>query len=149
MSNFCGAHRVPRAGERIDSARAALEVVALAMRQPPVEETLVLVLDEDRRGRAVVHVDDTTDPDAVVVVVERLSRSMAASGMLGALVVATVRPGGVPLLDDDDRWIEASELADEVGVELVEWFVIAGRSVWSDTWCPRDLLGEVPRWSRW
>jgi hypothetical protein len=148
MSQFCGAHRVPRAGERIESARPAIEVVALAMQHPPVAETVVLVLDEDHRGRCIVHVDGTADPDAVVMVVERLGASMAAVGMFGALVVATVRPGGVPLAGDVDRWIEASELAEEAGVELLEWFVIAGDvpSVWANTWCPRDLLGEVPRW---
>jgi hypothetical protein len=66
-------------------------------------------------------------------------------------VVATVRPGGGPQADDADRWLEASDIADDLGVELVEWFVIGGDrpSVAANASCPRDLLGEVPRWRTW
>ena len=35
-------------------------------------------------------------------------------------------PAGGPLDGDDERWLEASELADDVGVELLEWFVVSG-----------------------
>lgn len=66
MSKFCGAHRAPRAGiDVIDAAPAALAVVQLAMSTSPVAETIVLVLDEARRGRSVIVVDGTADPDAV------------------------------------------------------------------------------------
>ncbi len=34
-----------------------------------------------------------------------------------------------------------SDLTSAAGVELVEWFVIG-----DDIHCPRDLLGEPPRW---
>ena len=63
------------------------------------------------------------------------------TGRLGALVMATVRPGGGPLEDDGDRWLEMSDLTSAAGVELVEWFVIG-----DEIHCPRDLLGEPPRW---
>ena len=77
--------------------------------------------------------------------------SIAERGRGGCMVVATVRPGGGPEPGDEDRWLEASDLADELGVELVEWFVIGGDrpSVAANAVCPRDLLGEVPRWSTW
>jgi hypothetical protein len=152
MSSFCGAHRLPRAAiDPIDTARAALGVVDLAMRHPVVAETIVLVLDEDRRGRTIVVVDGTEDADAVVAVVERVGASITATGRPGGLVVATIRPHGGPLPGDDERWIEASDIADDLGVELVEWFVIGGDapSVPANAWCPRDLLGEVPRWATW
>lgn len=149
MSSFCGAHRVPRASiDPIDAPRAALAVVDLAMQHPPTAETIALVLDDDRRGRTIVVVDGTVEPDAVLDVVERVASSIAVTGRTGKLVLATVRPGGGPFPDDDDRWIEASELADDYGVELVEWFVIGGDrpTVGANATCPRDLLGEVPRW---
>ena len=44
----------------------------------------------------------------------------------GALVVASVRPHGRPLDADEDRWFEASDLAEDAGVELIEWFVLDG-----------------------
>jgi hypothetical protein len=149
MSMFCAAHRLPRAAiDPIDSAATALAVVELAMRRPLTAETIALVLDEDRRGRTVVVVDGTAEPDALLDVVDRVAGSIAATGRTGAIVVASVRPGGGPLDDDDERWLEASDLADDVGVELVEWFVITGvtPSVAARAWCPRDLLGESPRW---
>lgn len=149
MSNFCGVHRPPRAGiDPVDSAAAALAVIRLAIQRPLTSETVVLVLDGDYRGRTVVVVDGTAEPDAVLEVVERLADSVASSGQPGALVVASVRPGSGPLPDDGDRWLEASELAETVGVDLLEWFVIADDTGPLTAWCPRDLLGEPPRWRR-
>lgn len=149
MSQFCGAHRPPRACiDPVDTAPAALAVIDLAMRHPPTNETIVLVLDEDHRGRTVVVVDGTDDPDAVLEVVERLADSIVAAGRDGAIVLASVRPGSGALPDDGDRWLEASDLADAAGVELVEWFVIDGLAGAASAWCPRDLLGEPPRWPR-
>ena len=152
MSRFCGAHRLPRAAvDPIDSPRAALAVVDLALRRPLTHETIALVLDHDRRGRTIVVVDGTGEPDAVVDVVERVAESIAATGHPGSLVVATVRPGGGAEPGDEDRWLEASDLADSLGVELVEWFVIGGDrpTVAANASCPRDLLGEPPRWRTW
>jgi hypothetical protein len=147
VSQFCGVHRAPRAGiDPIDSPTAALAVIKLAMHLPLATETIALVLDADRRGRTVVVIDGTDEPDSVLEVVERLGDAIATSGRDGALVLASVRPGGRPLDDDGDRWLEASDLADELGVELVEWFVVADDTGPTTAWCPRDLLGEPPRW---
>ncbi len=148
MSMFCAAHRVPRAAiDPIESPSAALAVIDLAISRPLTDETIALVLDPDRRGRTVVIVDGTERPDALLDVVERLAACFDERG--GCLVLATIRPGGGPLPGDDDRWLEASDLADEFGVELVEWFVITGErpSAAAAAWCPRDLLGEPPRWA--
>ena len=149
MVQFCGAHRPPRAGiDPVESAPDALAIIQLAMHLPATDETIALVLDDDHRGRTVVVVDGTEDPDSVLDVVERLAGSIAEAGRPGSLVVASVRPGRGPLDDDGDRWLEASDLADDVGVDLVEWFVIGADrpSVAANAWCPRDLLGEAPRW---
>lgn len=147
MSQFCGVHRAPRAGiDPIDSQAAALAVIKLAIHLPLTAETIALVLDADHRGRTVVVVDRTEEPDSVLEVIERLGDAIATSGRDGALVLASVRPGGRPLNDDGDRWLEASELAEELGVELVEWFVVTDDIGRTNAWCPRDLLGESPRW---
>ena len=149
MSQFCGTHRAPRAGvDPVDSAPAALAVIQLAMRLPATSETIAVVLDEDLRGRTVVVVDGTDDPDSVVAVVERLADTIAVSGRDGALVVASIRPGRGPVPGDLDRWLEASEIAEDAGVDLLEWFVVDGLAGAGTAWCPRDLLGEPPRWPR-
>jgi hypothetical protein len=148
VSQFCGVHRVPRAGvDPIDSPATAVAVIKLAMHLPLAAETIALVLDADHRGRTVVIVDGTEDPDSVLEVTERLADAIATTGHAGALVLASVRPGGRPLADDGDRWLEASDLAEAVGVELIEWFVVADDTGRPTAWCPRDLLGEPPRWT--
>ena len=149
MSSFCSTHRAPRAAvDPIDSPRSALALVDLALRRPLAHETVAIVLDEDRRGRTIVVVDGTRQADSILDVVERVAESIAATGRPGSIVVASARPGGGPEPGDDDRWLEASDIADDLGVELVEWFVIGGDvpSVRANATCPRDLLGEPPRW---
>jgi hypothetical protein len=37
-----------------------------------------------------------------------------------------------------------SDVAEQVGVEVLEWFVIGNSG--RDVTCPRDQLGEPPRW---
>ncbi len=148
MSHFCGVHRLPRAGiDPVDSADAALAVIRLAVTRPMRSEVVVLVLDGDRRGRTVVIVDGTDEPDAVVEIVERLAESLVDAQGAAAIVVASVRPGGGQLDDDADRWLEASDAAEQAGVELLEWFVISDDLGPPTAWCPRDLLAEPPRWS--
>jgi hypothetical protein len=139
---FCSAHRPPRAGiDPIVSAESALAVIALAIERPPVAETIALLLDHERRGVCVTVVSGTIRPDDAVEVTECLATTGASTGRLGALVLATVRPGQSALDGDGDRWLEMSDLASAAGVELVEWFIIG-----ADIHCPRDLLGEPPRW---
>lgn len=136
--------RLPRAGlDTIADARTAFATLAMAVHRPLRSETIVLLLDEARRGRTIVVVTDTDDPDAVIEVVECITQGVGCEHF-GAIVVGTVRPdepAGRPPPGDVDRWLEMSEIASLAGVELLEWFVI-GRSVT----CPRDALGEAPRW---
>lgn len=140
-------HRLPRAGiDRISSHDTALLTLAMAITRPLRHETIVLLLDDQRRGIAVAVITDTRHPDDVVEVVECLTRPATHNGRLGAIIVASVRPGadatsGSGPDDDVDRWLELSEIAEASGVELLEWYVVG-----TDITCPRDLLGELPRW---
>ena len=139
-------HRLPRAGiDAIDCAETALLTLAMAIQQPLRAETVSLLLDDQRRGIAVAVVSGTHRADDVLEVVECFTRRAAHGGRIGAIIVASVRPDAVDEPDqseaDIDRWLEMSEIAEQAGVELLEWFVIAG-----DVTCPRDRLGEPPRW---
>ena len=150
MSQSCGPHRVPRGGvDRVADAADALAVIKMAMSSPGRAETIVVVLDPDHRGRSIAVVDGTDHDDAVLVVIERLSGALAAADAGGALVVATVRLGRGPDPGDADRWLDASDTAESTGIELLEWFIIEIGTVRGEpvVWCPRDLLGEAPRWS--
>jgi hypothetical protein len=145
-------HRLPRAGiDPIDSHDAALATVAMAAHRPLRPETIVVLLDDARRGIALVVVTDTHRADDVLEVVECLTRPTARSGRVGAIVVGTVRPGAdaSPGADGDDRlpdpdidrWLELTDIAERHAVQLLEWVVIG-----ADVQCPRDDLGEAPRW---
>ncbi len=135
--------RLPRAGiDPITSADAAFVTISMAVHRPLRDETIVALLDDARRGISLVVVGGTRDRDAVVDVVDCLLNLTRHGDRIGSLVVASVR------LDHDhaderdvDRWLEMSDLAEQFGIELLEWFVIA-----DDVSCPRDQLGEPPRW---
>lgn len=155
MSTPAVHHRLPRAGvDRISCAETALLMVAMAIQQPLRPETVTLLLDDQRRGIAVAVVSGTNHPDDVLEVVECFTRSATHGGRLGSIIVASVRPpvSDDPVTDntvsddaiiagDVDRWLELSDIAEQAGVELLEWFVVSG-----DVTCPRDRLGEPPRW---
>jgi len=135
--------RLPRAGiDPINDADTAFITVSMAVHRPLRHETIVALLDDARCGLGVVIVSETHNCDAVIEVVECLVDPTAHGGRVGALIVASVRPDrAAPDESDIDRWLEMSDLTEQAGIELLEWFVIA-----DDVSCPRDLLGESPRW---
>jgi hypothetical protein len=138
-------HRIPRAGlDPIGDATTALATVAAVVHRPFRHETIVLLLDAERRGIGVFVVTETEPPDAVLEVVEFAVHPAAHGGRVAAMIVASVRPGGdtgPEAAGDVDRWLEMSDIAEQAGVEVLEWFVV-GRGIS----CPRDRLGEPPRW---
>jgi len=142
MTHFCSGHRLPRAGiDPIDDSDLALDFL-LAMSDLNTPETVALLLDEQRRGITILHVTGNPDPDAMFLAIDTVIGSARTSDRAGAVILASIRPGGSDELDDLDRWIEASEQLEMAGLELIEWFVI-GRTVS----CPRTLVGDPPRWS--
>lgn len=135
-------HRLPRAGlDPIDDAASAFATIALAVHRPLRDETIVLALDESRCGSAIVIVSGTDRPDDVLDVVECITQGVHGE-QLGSIVVASVRSRRESSDGRDiDRWLEMSDIAALAGIELLEWFVVADSIT-----CPRDALGEAPRW---
>ena len=139
--------RLPQAKDPIRSSIEALAVVALAIHRPLEPETIGFFLDETGCSNTITVVSGTTDPDSVLTVAECLAVAGGRSPTLCGLVLATVRPGSglaVPatLPGDLDRWMEAAQITETHGIELIEWFIIGPAGV--D--CPRELLGEPERW---
>lgn len=114
----------------------------LTISHPLRHETIMMLLDHDRRGLAIVAVSDTVKASAVLDVVELFVSAPAHEGRVGSVVVASVRPGSPADSGDVDLWLEMTDIAERAGIELLEWTVFdeAGVSY------PRDLLGEPPRW---
>ncbi len=127
MSNACSIHRLPRAGiDPIDSEFMALSMLSLMIDAPMRSETVVMLLDHEHRGISLLVVSRTVPFDSLFDVLDVVIQSQHPE--LGAIVVATIRPPapGVPDLDEDDvdRWLEACEMVEDAGLELLEWFVI-------------------------
>jgi hypothetical protein len=122
----------------------ALHLLALAVSRPFEPETLCFVLDAHGVGGVVTVVSGTTTPESVLHVVEFMARAAQGVPRAVSLVAASVRPGGGVLPGDIDRWLEASDIAQQRGVTLLEWYVIGPGGFE----CPRDLLGEPERWPR-
>ncbi len=135
-------HPVPRGGiDPIRSAEDALAVLALAA--PYGHDTIVILLDADRRGTSVMVVTDTVDPGALFGVIDVCVAAASPDTPIAAMVVASSRPDGDLEPDDVHRWLEASDQCRAGGLELVEWFVL-GRS---GPKRPRELFGDPERWA--
>jgi hypothetical protein len=136
-------HPVPRGGiDPIRSADDALAVLALAA--PYGHDTIVILLDAERRGSSIMVVNDTVDRDALFGVIDACVAASAAHGApVEAMILASSRPDGDVEPADVHRWLEAGDQCRSGGIELIEWFVL-GRS---GPQCPRELFGEPERWA--
>jgi hypothetical protein len=136
----------PRLPLPVRSAADALELIALSMSRPPRSETIALIVDIGGFGTGVLIVAGTDDADDVLHVVERVTDAAETAGA-ASIVLATVRPAPADeqfaLADDDiDRWLEASDIAADHDIELLEWYVVGPSGIV----CPRETFGEPPRW---
>ncbi|MCU1503549.1 MAG: hypothetical protein JWM12_2903 [Ilumatobacteraceae bacterium] len=122
----------------------ALELLDLVISRPPCEETIAFLLDDAGYGSTLFVVAGTDQPEQVLDVAEQFASAGRLSGIHQSLVLATVRPHGGVEPGDVDRWLDASEITEQHGVQLIEWFVFGAHGFT----CPRDLLGEPERWRR-
>lgn len=130
------------AGAAITDSAAACAVLDQVRRRAPSAQIIVMLLGSDRRATGIVTVDGTGgDPDALLTVVEVMA-AVDRGATPHDLVVASIRASPRALADDSFRWVSASAIAADAGSELLEWFVVADGLAW----CPRDLVGEPPRW---
>ncbi len=128
-------HRTAARDLRITGADQALDVVRLAASEPRRPETVALLLDDGHVGRTCFVVDGTTNPDDVVEVARLVAEVAEREAVVHAVVLASIRLG-VPApderghdgarRDDLDRWLELLDLFDDIGVELLDWYVVAG-----------------------
>ena len=143
-SQHPGHHRFPRARiDPITDPGTALMLLRRMQAIPRRHETLVVLLDDAHRGFSIVTIDNTPRPDQAIDAVECFARpEIVRKNGLSALIIASDRtPDGSPDPTDTDRWFEMCEIAERVGVELVEWFLFC-----REVSCPRDLVGAPPRW---
>jgi hypothetical protein len=143
MSRSRRFHPVPRGG--IDPIRSADDALAvLALGAPYGHDTIVILLDGERRGSSIMVVKDTVDHDALFGVIDAcVAAGAAQDAPVAAMIVASSRPDGDVEPTDVHRWLEAGDQCRSGGIELIEWFVL-GRS---GPQCPRELFGDPERWA--
>lgn len=142
-SRFDNEPELPVAGvDRIEDAATALMLVDALASDPRSHQTLIVLLDDEHRGFSIVNIPSTVDNDSVLYAADHMAGVAHHLDEIGAVIIASFRPGGSDELDDVERWLTIDEQLNAVGVELIEWFVI-GTSVS----CPRALLGDAPRWA--
>ena len=141
--------RVPHARrDPIRTAADALAVVSLASASPPRWETIAFLLDSGYRGTGqFTVVSDTIDGDSVIRIAEVMGEVGALCSDAGDVdcafvVIASVRPGSGLEQPDAFRWYSASDIIDDRGLELIEWFVLGPNGVE----LPRELVGDPERW---
>ena len=101
-------HPVPRGG--IDPIRCAEDALAvLALAAPYGHDTIVILLDAERRGTSVTVVTDTIDRDALFRVIGICVAATQPDSTIEAMIVASSRPDGDVEPDDVHRWLEASD----------------------------------------
>lgn len=126
----------------VRSAAAATRLLRPLVEPPAAPHTLAFLLDHRWVGGLIVAVEHTHLPEHLLGVVEVMALAGARTPPMRSLVVATVRPDEGLRVGDGDLWLDASHTAQLHGVRLVEWFVVGPQGFQ----CPRDLLGEPPRW---
>jgi hypothetical protein len=107
-------------------------------------------------GGQVLIVEGAAHAAALVQAVELMACRHGKDPEIIGLVAASLRSGTGDQLDSDrpdtthsdaessdtDAWVRASDICDNWGLPLLEWFVVSGGMVSS----PRDRCGEPSRW---
>jgi hypothetical protein len=105
----------------------ALRIVLAAASDPPRAETIAVLLDGAHRGLSpCVVCDGASSARQVVELGELLVAVAVREPALGAVVLASARPGrGIELAADDEAafYDLRHDMAD-IGVDLLDWFLL-------------------------
>ena len=120
----------------------ALGVLFAAASRPRQAEHLALLLDHAHRGLGCLVI---VGGGSIRPVAELLVHLACQEGGLAALVLATVRPPGTPSVPGAAELVTFHDLReqfDELGIDLVDWFLLADRRAASLA----ELTDSQPRW---
>lgn len=113
----------------VRSAYDAMVVVKSAGRSLPPGTNQVVFLDSSGRFVDQWAVEDSDD--ALEFVVAATSEIVTSDAT--AAFIVSVRPGAVPEVGpgEEERWCALGEIAEDAGIDLLDWLVIAGTVVLS------------------
>ena len=152
MSRSARSHRrhrrsptLPGASIPLRSPDDALRVVLAAIAQPPEAETIVLLLDPTHRGNVCLVCRGAASAEQVASLVPILVQAAVNEPSVGAVVLATVRPGRGVAVGRADQ-VAFGAMGHELGgagIDLLDWFVLDGELIASVA----ELTGACWRWS--
>jgi DNA repair protein RadC len=118
---------IPPPGTPLAGPEEALRIILAAASDPPRAETIAVLLDSAHRGLSpCVLCDGASSADQVIDLAGLVAALAEQEPALAALVLATARPGrGIELLPDDEAaFFRLRHDLAEVGVELLDWFLL-------------------------
>lgn len=136
-------NRIPRAGiDPILSAEDALAVFSLELTAPLTFRTLAMFIDSSGCGGRLMIISGTDEPHMVVDVADMLAVAAAGRAHISGMVLASIRPGGGVLPDDDTLWFEMDAVLQEHCLVLLDWLVVGRGGT-------RSMIEELGVPSRW
>lgn len=120
---------IPSPGVPLTGPDEALRIVLAAASDPPRAETIAVLLDGAHRGLSpCVVCDGASSASQVIELGELIAVVGAQEPALGAVVLASARPGrGIEVAADDEAAFYGlrHDMADG-GVDLLDWFLLDG-----------------------
>ena len=105
-----------------DSAEALDFIDRVMHRECP--GTLAILMEDTGIPGICIAVDGGSHPDSVFTVSINISEACRRHPQFAGVVLASVRPNHRPDCDDIDRWFELVSDFEQIGVDLLEWFVV-------------------------
>ena len=105
-----------------DSAQAMDFIDLVMYRDCP--GTLAILMEDTGFPGTCIAVDGGSHPDSVFTVSVNITEVCRRNPQFAGVVLASVRPEHSPDCGDIDRWFELVNDFEQIGIDLLEWFVI-------------------------
>ncbi len=121
----------------INSLAEALSIVSLALQRPRRNSTIVLALDNKRRG---IHLFRTNVMSAQTA--QLIVRECSFSHTVDGVVVVSHRTSAPMSVSDEDVWRRANFTLSAAGIHLIDWVILGAGGLYG----PRTLCGVPDPW---
>ena len=124
----------------VDDARA---LFALQMSEPVVDETLVMLLDDQLCGSTLLTISGTRSVEQLLQAAEAVAMIANSTPEIGSVVIASVRREGATAdLLVPGLWSTLDDIVEASSVVLLDWLVTGPWGLL----LPRAMYGAPSRW---
>jgi hypothetical protein len=132
MSTPCHIRHAP--GQPVRTEADAVRAVRLATDDGRDRCVVVATVDSDRRPLTMLIFDEPSDDGDLEAAVEAVTNAITDIGTtIDAMFLASSRPGREPgpTAEDEERWFRMLDVCSDVGIELLDWFLLSDGAVCS------------------